>query len=40
MNGGSRAHDVIYERDATGEYLQANARTFDGRLFLEIVERR
>jgi 4-hydroxyphenylpyruvate dioxygenase len=35
-----RAHDVLYERDQTGSYLQAYTQTFDERFFFEIVERR
>jgi 4-hydroxyphenylpyruvate dioxygenase len=35
-----RTHDVLYERDAAGEYLQAYTETFDDRFFFEIVERR
>jgi 4-hydroxyphenylpyruvate dioxygenase len=35
-----RAHDVLYERDGTGEYLQIYTETFDDRFFFEIVERR
>jgi 4-hydroxyphenylpyruvate dioxygenase len=35
-----RANDVLYERDATGEFLQAYTQTFDDRFFFEIVERR
>ncbi|HEX5777921.1 MAG TPA: TIM barrel protein [Xanthobacteraceae bacterium] len=35
-----KADNVLYERDGTGEYFQAYTRTFDGRFFFEIVERR
>jgi 4-hydroxyphenylpyruvate dioxygenase len=35
-----RKHNVLYDRDASGEYLQAYTQTFDDRFFFEIVERR
>lgn len=35
-----RAHDVLYERDEAGSFLQAYTQTFDERFFFEIVERR
>jgi 4-hydroxyphenylpyruvate dioxygenase len=35
-----RANGILYDRDDAGEYLQAYTRTFDGRFFFEIVERR
>lgn len=34
-----RAHDILYDRDGTGEYLQVYTQTFDQRFFFEIVER-
>jgi 4-hydroxyphenylpyruvate dioxygenase len=35
-----RAHNLLYDRDANGEYLQAYTQTFEDRFFFEIVERR
>ena len=35
-----QAHNILYERDGTTEYLQAYTRTFQERFFFEIVERR
>ena len=35
-----KAHNILYERDGSGEYLQVYTRTFDERFFFEIVERR
>lgn len=35
-----KAHDILYDREGTGEYLQAYTRSFDQRFFFEIVERR
>jgi 4-hydroxyphenylpyruvate dioxygenase len=35
-----RANDILYDRDETGEYLQAYTRSFQGLFFFEIVERR
>jgi 4-hydroxyphenylpyruvate dioxygenase len=35
-----RANDILYDRDETGEYLQAYTRSFDDLFFFEIVERR
>ena len=35
-----KAHNILYERDGAGEYLQVYTRTFDERFFFEIVERR
>jgi 4-hydroxyphenylpyruvate dioxygenase len=35
-----RACNVLYDRDETGEYLQAYTESFAGGLFFEIVERR
>ena len=35
-----RAHNLLYDRDASGEYLQAYTQTFEDRFFFEIVERR
>ncbi|HXF54562.1 MAG TPA: TIM barrel protein [Hyphomicrobiaceae bacterium] len=35
-----RVHNLLYDRDAGGEYRQAYTQTFDDRFFFEIVERR
>lgn len=35
-----RAHNVLYDRDDGGEYLQIYTRTFANRFFFEVVERR
>jgi 4-hydroxyphenylpyruvate dioxygenase len=35
-----RAHDILYDRDDTGEYLQAYTSNIGGLFFFEIVERR
>jgi 4-hydroxyphenylpyruvate dioxygenase len=35
-----KEHNLLYERDGTGEYLQLYTLTFDERFFFEIVERR
>ena len=35
-----RAHNILYDRDETGEYLQAYTQSFDGMFFFEFVERR
>jgi 4-hydroxyphenylpyruvate dioxygenase len=35
-----KAHNVLYEGDGTGEYLQVYTDTFQERFFFEIVERR
>ena len=35
-----KAHNVLYDREADGEYLQAYTQTFEDRFFFEIVERR
>jgi 4-hydroxyphenylpyruvate dioxygenase len=35
-----REHDILYDRDDTGEYLQAYTRSFEDLFFFEIVERR
>jgi 4-hydroxyphenylpyruvate dioxygenase len=35
-----REHNVLYDRDASGEYWQAYTQTFEDRFFFEIVERR
>ena len=35
-----RAHNVLYDRDDHGEYLQAYTQSFDGMFFFEFVERR
>jgi 4-hydroxyphenylpyruvate dioxygenase len=35
-----RAHNILYDRDDGGEYLQAYTTNFDGLFFIEIVERR
>ncbi len=35
-----KAHNILYEQDGQGEYLQVYTRTVDERFFFEIVERR
>jgi 4-hydroxyphenylpyruvate dioxygenase len=35
-----RRHNILYDRDDAGEFLHACTRTFDGRFFFEIVERK
>jgi 4-hydroxyphenylpyruvate dioxygenase len=35
-----KAHDILYDREGAGEYLQAYTQAFDQRFFFEIVERR
>ncbi len=35
-----RTHNILYDSDGAGEYLQAYTRSFDGGFFFEIVERR
>jgi 4-hydroxyphenylpyruvate dioxygenase len=35
-----KAHNVLYDREPGGEYLQAYTRTFQDRFFFEIVERK
>jgi len=35
-----KAHNVLYDRDGSAEYLQIYTQTFDERFFFEIVERR
>ena len=35
-----QAHNVMYDRDADGEFFQIYTQTFDERFFFEIVERR
>ena len=35
-----KAHNILYERDGTGEFFQVYTRTFEERFFFEIVERR
>ena len=35
-----RENDILYDRDETGEYLQAYTRSFQDLFFFEIVERR
>ena len=35
-----RANGILYDKDESGEYLQAYTRSFDGLFFFEIVERR
>ena len=35
-----RAHNIFYDREADGEYLQAYTVTIEDRFFFEIVERR
>jgi 4-hydroxyphenylpyruvate dioxygenase len=35
-----RRHDILYDRDETGEFLHACTPSFEGRFFFEIVERK
>jgi 4-hydroxyphenylpyruvate dioxygenase len=35
-----RTHNILYDRDGEGEYLQAYTQTLEDRFFFEIVERR
>jgi 4-hydroxyphenylpyruvate dioxygenase len=35
-----RRHGILYDRAGTGEFFHAYTRSFDGRFFFEIVERR
>jgi 4-hydroxyphenylpyruvate dioxygenase len=35
-----KAHNILYDRDGSAEYLQIYTQTFDDRFFFEIVERR
>jgi len=35
-----RARNILYDRDETGEYLQAYTESFEGGFFFELVERR
>ena len=35
-----KAHNILYDRDGEGEFLQAYTQTLDDRFFFEIVERR
>jgi 4-hydroxyphenylpyruvate dioxygenase len=35
-----KAHNVLYDREGSGEFLQAYTQSFDDRFFFEIVERR
>jgi 4-hydroxyphenylpyruvate dioxygenase len=35
-----QAHNILFDRDGSAEYLQAYTRTFDERFFFEIVQRR
>ena len=35
-----RAHGILYDRSGAGEFFHAYTRSFDGRFFFEIVERR
>jgi 4-hydroxyphenylpyruvate dioxygenase len=35
-----RRHDILFDRDQGGEFLHACTRSFDGRFFFEIVERK
>jgi 4-hydroxyphenylpyruvate dioxygenase len=35
-----KAHNILYDREGGGEYLQAYTATFEDRFFFEIVERR
>ena len=38
--GVLRSHNILYDRDETGEYLQAYTRSFEELFFFEVVERR
>jgi 4-hydroxyphenylpyruvate dioxygenase len=38
--GQLRSHDILYDRDESGEYLQAYTANIGGLFFFEIVERR
>ena len=40
MLGGLKAHGILYDRDAEGEFFQIFTTTFADRFFFEIVERR
>ena len=35
-----KAHNILYDREGTAEYLQVYTQTFEDRFFFEIVERR
>ncbi len=35
-----RAHGILYDRSGAGEFFHAYTRSFDGRFFFEVVERR
>ena len=35
-----KQHNILYDRDGDGEYLQAYTQAFEHRFFFEIVERR
>jgi 4-hydroxyphenylpyruvate dioxygenase len=35
-----QGHDVLYDRDAGGELFQVYSRSFEGRFFFEVIERR
>jgi len=35
-----KAHNLLYDKEGSGEYLQAYTATFEDRFFFEIVERR
>ena len=35
-----KANNILYDRDAEGEYLQVYTKSFKDLFFLEIVERR
>jgi 4-hydroxyphenylpyruvate dioxygenase len=35
-----KAHDILYDREGSAEYLQVYTETFDQRFFFEIVQRR
>src|SRR6185503_572074 len=35
-----KAHNILYDREGGGEYLQVYTETFEDRFFFEIVERR
>ena len=35
-----KAHNILYDREGSAEYLQAYTETYDQRFFFEIVQRR
>ena len=35
-----KAHNILYDREGTAEYMQVYTQTFQDRFFFEIVERR